>query len=266
MGWFVEHSVSNQLTKALNWIIPLGTLLLFGVALELVVKSGFVPSYIFPATSEILNCFISERETLFSGFVSTASASVAGLLLSVILGISIATLLSLSGLLRRAFYPYAIFFQTVPIIALAPVLVIWFGFGQPTVIASAFIVSLFPVIASTLVGLQSTDHSLLDLFQIYNAPKATTLFKLRIPFALPYIFSGLRIAAGLSVIGAVVGEFVGGGGLGSVVDVARTTQRLDLVFSAVLISSLIGLLLVSAVNLLSYTLLHKWHASLKERP
>ncbi len=249
----------------MKWILPLATLLVFGGLLEVVVKSGLVPSYIMPSTTDILRCFVEERETLIEGFLSTASASVIGLLLSIVLGVSVAVLLSLSKILRTAFYPYAVFFQTVPIIAVAPLLVIWFGFGQPTVIASAFIVSIFPVIASTLVGLQSTEHSLLDLFQIYHAPKSTTLFKLRLPFALPYIFSGLRIAAGLAVIGAVVGEFVGGGGLGSVVDVARTTQRLDLVFAAVLVSSLIGLILVSAVNLLAYALLHKWHASLKER-
>lgn len=261
MLWYAEPRMS----KTLNWVIPLATLFILGIILEIVVRSGFVPSYIFPATSEILNCFISEREALFEAFVSTATASVAGLVLSVLVGVLIATLLSLSTLLKRAFYPYAVFFQTVPIIALAPVLVIWFGFGQPTVIASAFIVSIFPVIASTLIGLQSTDHSLVDLFRIYHSSKATMLLKLRLPFALPFIFSGLRIAAGLAVIGAVVGEFVGGGGLGSVVDVARTTQRLDLVFAAVLVSSLIGLLLVSAVNLLSYLLLHKWHASQRER-
>lgn len=253
------------MSKALKWIVPLLTLVILGLVLELVVRSGLVANYVLPATSEILNCFVEEREALARGFVSTGTASVVGLLLSVVVGIFIAILLSLSNFLRIAFYPYAVFFQTVPIIAVAPVLVIWFGFGQPTVIASAFIVSIFPVIASTLVGLQSTDSSLVDLFRIYHARKLTTLFKLRIPFALPYIFSGLRIAAGLAVIGAVVGEFVGGGGLGSVVDVARTTQRLDLVFAAVLVSSLIGLILVSIVNLLAYATLHKWHASVKDR-
>ena len=253
------------MSKALNWLLPLLTLVILGILLEAIVQGGMVPNYILPATSEILRCFIDEREALLAGLVSTGSASVVGLLLSVFIGVMVAVLLSLSNYLRIAFYPYAVFFQTVPIIAVAPVLVIWFGFGQPTVIASAFIVSIFPVIASTLVGLQSTDRSLLDLFRIYNASKITTLIKARIPFALPYIFSGLRIAAGLAVIGAVVGEFVGGGGLGSVVDVARTTQRLDLVFAAVLVSSLIGLALVSVVNLLAYTSLHKWHASVKER-
>ena len=253
------------MAKSLRWLLPLLSLVMIGALLEFIVRSGMVPSYILPATSEILNCFVSERESLVAGMWSTASASFSGLSLSIFIGVLIAIVLSLSNLLRTAFYPYAVFFQTVPIIAVAPLLVIWFGFGQPTVIASAFIVSIFPVIASTLVGLQSTDRSLIDLFKIYHASGWTVLWRLRLPFALPYIFSGLRIAAGLAVIGAVVGEFVGGGGLGSVVDVARTTQRLDLVFAAVLISSLIGLTLVTVVNLLSFYFLHKWHASAKER-
>ena len=159
--------------------------------------------------------------------------------------------LSSSDLARRAFYPYAVFFQTVPIISIAPLLVIWFGFGQPTVIASAAIVSVFPIIASTLLGLKSTEPSLLDLFKLYTASNRQTLWMLKIPFALPQIFSGLRIASGLAVVGAIVGEFIGGGGLGSVVDAARTQQKIDRVFAAVLISSLLGVVLVGAVNFIS---------------
>jgi NitT/TauT family transport system permease protein len=174
-------------------------------------------------------------------------------------------LLSQFDFLRRAFYPYAIFFQTVPVIAIAPLLVIWFGFGQPTVIASAFIVSIFPVIASTLLGLQSTEPALSDLFRLYSASRVDHLLKLRMPFALPHVFSGLRIASGLAVIGAIVGEFIGGGGLGSVVDAARTQQRIDKVFAAVLISSLLGLALVAIVNFSGWLVLRKWHASAQSR-
>jgi NitT/TauT family transport system permease protein len=140
-------------------------------------------------------------------------------------------------------------------------LVIWFGFGQPTVIASAAIVSVFPIIASTLLGLKSTEPALLDLFKLYAASNRQTLWMLKIPFALPQIFSGLRIASGLAVVGAIVGEFIGGGGLGSVVDAARTQQRVDRVFAAVLISSLLGIVLVAAVNIISSLSLGSWHSS-----
>jgi NitT/TauT family transport system permease protein len=169
--------------------------------------------------------------------------------------------LSSSRGVQRAFYPYAIFFQTVPLIAVAPLLVIWFGFGLETVIASAFVASVFPVIANTLSGILSTDPPLRDLFKLYGASPLVTLFKLRLPAALPQVFTGLRVSAGLAVVGAIVGEFIAGGGLGSVVDVARTQQRIDKVFAAVLLASLLGLGLFGLINLLSYLMLRRWHAS-----
>jgi NitT/TauT family transport system permease protein len=172
-------------------------------------------------------------------------------------------LLSASRFLKRAVYPYAIFFQTVPIIAIAPLLVIWFGFGRPTVVASAFIVSIFPIVASTLLGLESTDPALVDLFRLYSAGPVARMTKLRVPFALPQMFSGLRIASGLSVIGAIVGEFIAGGGLGAIVDAARTQQRIDKVFAAVLISAVLGLVMIAVINSIGWLSLKNWHASVR---
>jgi NitT/TauT family transport system permease protein len=129
------------------------------------------------------------------------------------------------------------------------------------VIASAFICSIFPVIANTLNGIQSTDPALRDLFRLYGASTMVTLFKLRFPAALPQILTGLRVSAGLAVIGAIVGEFIGGQGLGSVVDVARTQQRTDKVFAAVLLASVLGLGLFGVINLISALTLRHWHAS-----
>lgn len=247
-----------SLRKILPPLVPLiGLTFLF----EVLVKSGTVPSFIVPAPSEVLAAIGEIQNELFSAALGTATAAVVGLALSFLVGSGFAILLSLSEFARRAFYPYAVFFQTVPIIAVAPILVIWFGFGQPTVIASAFIVSIFPVIASTLLGLRSTDPALLDLFSLYHARSLTVMWRLRLPYALPQIFSGLRIAAGLSVIGAIVGEFIGGGGLGSLVDTARTMQRIDQVFAAVLVSSLIGLILIAVINWFSWWSLRHWHSS-----
>jgi len=225
------------------------------------VRINWVPSYLIPAPSEVLRSLIDDRMELILAAWATLSSALVGLLLSFVAGTFFAIVLSSSDLARRAFYPYAVFFQTVPIISIAPLLVIWFGFGQPTVIASAAIVSVFPIIASTLLGLKSTEPSLLDLFKLYTASNRQTLWMLKIPFALPQIFSGLRIASGLAVIGAIVGEFIGGGGLGSVVDAARTQQRIDRVFAAVLISSLLGVVLVGVVNLISALSLSSWHSS-----
>ena len=250
----LKARTSSLLPPLLPLIVSIGVF-------EISVRAGWVPSYLIPAPSEVLRSLIDDRLELVHAAWSTLSSAVIGLLLSFSAGSLFAVVLSSADLARRAFYPYAVFFQTVPIISIAPLLVIWFGFGQPTVIASAAIVSVFPIVASTLLGLKSTDTALLDLFKLYSASARQTLQMLKIPFALPQIFSGLRIASGLAVIGAIVGEFIGGGGLGSVVDAARTQQRVDLVFAAVLISSLLGLVLVSAVNFIAALTLGSWHAS-----
>lgn len=247
--------------KVSRVLLPLLPLILAIVVLEALRRFGWVPAYLLPAPSEIFRALLDDRAELSEAFLSTATSSLIALTLSFFVGTSFAILLSLSSVLKRAIYPYAVFFQTVPIIAIAPLLVIWFGFGRPTVIASAFIVSVFPVIASTLLGLESTDPSLVDLFKLYDASAWSRLWKLRLPFALPLIFSGLRIAAGLSVIGAIVGEFIAGGGLGSVVDAARTQQRIDVVFASVLMSAVLGLVIVAVLNGASRLALRHWHAS-----
>lgn len=239
-------------------LIPFVTLTLFA---EFLVRGGFVRGYLVPAPSAVFRAMLDNRAELVQALWSTSEGSLAGFAMSAFIGIAIAVLLSSSRGIQRAFYPYAIFFQTVPLIAVAPLLVIWFGFGIRTVIASAFVASVFPVIANTLSGILSTDPPLRDLFKLYGASPLVTLFKLRLPAALPQVFTGLRVSAGLAVIGAIVGEFIAGGGLGSVVEIARTQQRIDKVFAAVLLASLLGLGLFGLINLLSYLALRRWHAS-----
>lgn len=228
---------------------------------ELAVRMHWVQSYLVPAPSAVWNSILESRQELWAAFLTTSASALIGFLLSSIIGTGVAVFLASSRAIQRAFYPYAVFFQTVPIIAIAPLLVIWFGYGMRTVVASAFIVSIFPVIANTLTGILSTDPALRDLFRLYGASGAATLFKLRFPAALPQILTGLRVASGLAVIGAIVGEFIGGQGLGSVVDIARTQQRVDKVFAAILLASLLGLGLFGLINLLSYVTLRRWHAS-----
>ena len=125
------------------------------------------------------------------------------------------------------------------------------AFGDPTVRASAFIVSLFPILANTLTGLQETDPQLRELYRLYRPSPWQLIMKLQLPSALPYMLTGIRISAGLAVIGAIVGEFIAGGGIGALIDAARTQQRVDLVFSGVLMSSVLALSLVFAIEVLS---------------
>jgi NitT/TauT family transport system permease protein len=239
-------------------LVPLLTLLAAG---EFLVREGFVRPYLLPAPSAVVRTMFNSRVELAQAMLSTSFCAVTGFAMSALTGIAIAVLLSSSRGVERAFYPYAVFFQTVPLVAIAPLLVIWFGYGIQTVIASAFVSSVFPVIANTLNGILSTDPALRDLFRLYGATPLVTLFRLRFPAALPEVFTGLRVSAGLAVIGAIVGEFIGGGGLGSVVDIARTQQRIDKVFAAVLLASLLGLALFGMINLFSHLTLRRWHAS-----
>lgn len=244
---------------------PLIPLIVVTAAVEWIVRAGMVPAYLLPAPTAVLRAMVESRVELTQAMLKTSASALAGFALSALTGIAIAVLLSSSRWVQRAFYPYAVFFQTVPIIAIAPLLVIWFGYGMRTVVASAFVVSIFPVIANTLTGILSTDPALRDLFRLYGASAIDTLIKLRFPAALPQILTGLRISSGLAVIGAIVGEFIGGEGIGSVVDVARTQQRVDKVFAAVLMASLLGLALFGAINLASALTLRRWHASEQQR-
>lgn len=221
---------------------------------ELAVRLQWLPAYLFPAPTAVLQALQDNAAEIAQATRWTATGAAEGLFLSILLGGSCAVLFSLSKFLRQAVLPFAVFFQTVPIIAVAPLLVIYFGFGLPTVIAAAFIVSLFPMIANTLLGLESVDPALVDLFRLYGASRWQTLWKLRLPSAYAHVYSGLKISIGLALIGAIAGEFVAGGGLGGLIDSARTQQRIDLVFAALLVLALMGLLGLGLLRLLHFGL------------
>jgi NitT/TauT family transport system permease protein len=240
---------------------PLVTFVATTVVAEIVIRASGVSPLLLPAPSAVAAAAWSRSGSLLPALWSTTCSVLIGLALSVTCGILSATALSASRWVQRAFYPYAIFFQIVPIVAIAPLLVIWFGYGMRAVVAAAFIVSVFPVVANTLAGFLSVDPALRDLFTLYGAGAWASLWKLRLPWALPQILTGLRIASGLAVIGAIVGEFVGGGGLGVVILQAMREQRTDVVFAAVGYASFLGLALFAAVDLLSRLALRSWHAS-----
>ena len=244
-------------------LVPL--VLVVAVA-EAASRLGLVADYVLPAPSAVLRTMFAPRDRaeLWAATLDTLLGAVGGFAISAVLGLLIAVALSSSRWVQRAFYPYAVFFQTVPIIAIAPLLVIWFGFDLRTVVVAACIASVFPMIANTLTGMLSTDPALRDLFRLYGGSPMETLLKLRLPSALPNIFTGLRIAAGLAVIGAIVGEFITGGGLGGVITVSRQQQRVDKVFAGIVLASLLGLAMFGLINLASTLALRHWHASERE--
>lgn len=245
--------------------LPPAVVLIAAIAmLEGSLRLARVPSYMMPLPSQVFVAMRRDRAELFWALVWTTLAAVSGFLASAALGILLAIALWASLLVRRAFYPYTIFFQTVPIIAIAPMLLFWLGFGLLPVGVCALIVSIFPVIANTLAGLLSADPALADLFQLYGAGKLAVLWKLRLPWALPGIFTGLRVAAGLAVIGTVVAEFlvgqmIGRVGLGVLIVDGIHQSRLDLAFAAVLLASLLGLAMFGAVNAAAALSLRRWH-------
>lgn len=240
---------------------PLATFVVTTLAAEAAIRAFDVSPLLLPTPSAVARAAWTWSGALWPALGATTAAVLAGLAMSAVAGVAAAVALSTSRWVERAFYPYAIFFQIVPIVAIAPLLVIWFGYGWRAVVAAAFIVSVFPVIANTLAGLLSVDPALRDLFRLYGASRRARLLKLELPWALPDVLTGLRVAAGLAVIGAIVGEFVGGGGLGVVVLEAMRQQRTDLVFAAILHASLLGLALFAAVSGASRLLLRRWHVS-----
>jgi len=221
------------------------------IAIEVLNKMGMWDPQLIPPASVIFDTIQENQEAFFSAFWDTARLSFQSLLLSFVLGFTLAIIFSLNDWIKRAIFPLAIFFQTVPIIAIAPLLVIYLGYGPQTIIASAVFVSIFPILANTLVGLDMINKNLLELFQVYQRSRLQTLFFLKIPGSYHYIFAGLRISSGLAVIGVVAGEFVAGGGLGSLIDSSRTQQRIDLVFAALIGLAVIGLLQIMLLNIIN---------------
>ena len=245
---------------------PVAVFVVAMVAWEILMRITNVPAYLLPRPSAVLRSIAVDHSALLASLGWTALAAVAGFAASALVGVLIALVLSASPLLRRALYPYTLFFQTVPIVAIAPMLIFWLPPGLAPVAVCAFIVSVFPVIANTLAGLLSTDPALADLFRLYGAGPISAVWKLRLPWALPNIFTGLRIAGGLAVIGTVVAEFfvgqiVGRAGLGVRIIGAVHESRTDLAFASVLLASLLGLAMFGVVNLAARLTLRRWHAS-----
>jgi NitT/TauT family transport system permease protein len=237
--------------------------------LELCVRAFRVPPYMLPRPTAVVRTLVSDIKPMGAAVRSTFEAALAGFAASTVFGVLAAAVLSSSLLVRRALYPYTVVFQTVPIIAIAPLLILWFEAGFQAVAICAFVVSVFPVITNTLTGLLSADPALVDLFRLYGARRRDAMLKLRLPAALPSLFAGLRVAAGLAVIGTVVaellvGEIGEGEGLGVIIASGAKYGRTDRVFAAVLLTSLLGLALFGAVNLVGHLLLRRWHASEKE--
>jgi len=235
---------------------------------SLVVRSFHLPSYILPGPLAVAHASATHWHSLVTAFKVTGLEAGGGFIFSLIAGIVLGFLFSLSKWMRRSLYPYSLVLQTVPIVAIAPLILMWFGSGLQSVMLVAFIICLFPVVANTTQGLVSVDANHLNLFRMSDASAFRVLVKLRLPNALPHIFTGLRIASGIAVVGAITGELfassntVGQGGLGYSITYASSQMQTPYLFALVLASSSLGFLFYFAVVLVEWLCLHRWHDSI----
>lgn len=199
--------------------------------------------------------------TLLEALWDTTKVSMVGLVIAIGLGMTFAILMSQAKWIERSFYPYAVVIQTIPILAIVPLIGFWFGFNFRSRVIVCVLISLFPIITNTLFGIQSVPRSLHDLFTLHKVGRLRRLLKLELPHALPAIFTGFRISAGLSVIGAIVAEFFfrqGSPGIGRLLDVYRANLQSELLFSALFWSSLLGVVVFWGFSLLGHLVTRSW--------
>jgi NitT/TauT family transport system permease protein len=254
--------------RVLRVVLPVIVLALSLAAWELVVRLIYIPPYVLPAPSLILQTFIADRVLLTQSLMVTLITTLEGFSLAAIGGVGLAVLFNLSRLLEYSFYPFAVILQVTPIVAVAPLLLIYLP--QPlAVLACAWIVAFFPVLANTTLGLNSVDRNLADLFALYGASRGQVLWNLKLPSALPYILGGLRIAGGLSLIGAVVAEIAAGSagaGSGLAYRIVESGYRLNIprMFAALVLLSIAGIVIFYALAFVNHIALRRWHESALE--
>ncbi len=249
-----------------NKIFPPILVLVIFLVVWFVAAISYGMPFLLPNPFEVLKAFVSDFDLIIGGLWITFQEALYGYLLAISFGITSAAIMSQSRILERSFYPYAILLQTLPAVAVAPLIVLWFGFDMLSVVIISLIISLFPIINNTLLGLKSTSTNLVELFQMHNSSRFVNFFKLRLPAAIPHIIAGLRISAGLSVIGAIVGEFIigsgsMGGGLGVMIIYAQGDLETALVMALILTATLLGFIFFMAVTALGHKLLKHWHES-----
>lgn len=222
-----------------------------------------IKRYVVPLPLQVLQAGWQRHEALLSAAAMTGEAACAGFVLSLAAGFLVACLFSQSKVIERSIYPYAIFLQTVPIVAIAPLIVAWFGYGFGSVVVVSFIISIFPVITNATAGLTAIDGNLLELFELAGASRRQMLVKLRLPGSVPQLVTGARISAGLSVVGAIVGEiFAGAGadrsGLGYLIQQTSGHLRTDELFAAVVTSAVLGMVIFGTVSVVGRLVMRWW--------
>jgi NitT/TauT family transport system permease protein len=237
---------------------------------EFMVRWKEIPPYVLPGPFLIGQTLIADWGTLSGSLWITLRITFMALAAAVIVGVALAVLFTQSKWLEMSLLPYAVILQVTPIVAIAPLIIIWAGDINLSLLICAWIVAFFPILSNTILGLNSADHNLINLFQLYGATRWQTLRHLRLPAALPYFLAGLKISGGLALIGAVVAEFVAGtggssSGLAYRILEAGYQLKIPRVFAALIMISLSGIAIFLATSWISHLLLRRWHESALKR-
>jgi NitT/TauT family transport system permease protein len=267
-----EAPDSRRPTRDPRWakILPPGAIFLAVLILwQAIVMVAAIPPYILPSPGLIAATLVEDWGTLSGSLLVTLKTTFLALLLAVLGGVGLAILFAQSKWIERAFFPFAVVLQVTPIVAIAPLLLVYLK-ASSAVLVCAFLVAFFPILSNTVLGLASVELTLVELFELYGASRWRTLIRLQLPAALPYFLGGLRIGGGLALIGAIVAEIAAGSagqGSGLAFRIVEAGFRLNIprMFAALALISLTGIVIYLALTALSWLLLRRWHDSARAR-
>lgn len=257
--------------RLLSYALPVAVAVALLGIWQLTVPTTDEWKFFLPRPSDILDAFFAESDSLLAATWVTLRVTIQAFFFALVLGIALAVVFAQSPLISRALFPYAITLQVTPIVAIAPLVLIWVGLdnAERGVLVLAVIVAFFPILANTTFGLRSADSQLHELFDLYRASRWQRLIRLQFPAALPYILAGMKISGGLALIGSVVAEFAAGSGtstgLAWVIHQASFNLRVAKAFAALAILAVIGIAIYAGLAALEWQLLKKWHESARSR-
>ncbi len=252
--------------SALGHAAPFAFGLAFLVVWELAVRINNLPAYLLPSPINIITTLFHDFGSLFPSLLVTVGITLEAFVVAAVGGLLLAMLFTSSRWIERSLFPYAVVMQVTPIVAIAPLIIIWAKDTQLALLICAWLVAFFPVVSNAAVGLNSTDRNLVDLFRLYGANRWQSLLLLRLPSAMPFYLAGLRIAGTLALIGAVVAEFVAGTGgarSGLAYRILESGYRLEIprMFAALVLISATGIAIFFVLSMLSRFILRHWHES-----
>jgi NitT/TauT family transport system permease protein len=263
-----EAQERTRRERVMRGVLPFAALAIGILIWDLVVRINDIQPYVLPSPGLVFRTLIADWPLLWSSLLVTLTVTLQALVLAFVGGVALAIAFNKSRLVEYSFYPYAVILQVTPVIAIAPLLLIYLP-QQAAVLACAWIVAFFPVLANTTLGLNSVDRNLAELFRLYGASGWQVLRDLKLPAALPYMLGGLKIAGGLSLIGAVVAEIAAGSagaGSGLAYRIAESGYRLNIprMFAALILLSAAGVVIFALLSLVSHLILRRWHESAVE--